>query len=73
MKVKDRKRTHPLTGAQSHLLTIERMDRNTLMTRADALAIAERDPRAKLLVNGKAGRPAVIDPDPLDHVRRRSH
>ncbi|SFU15753.1 strawberry notch family protein [Mesorhizobium sp. YR577] len=64
MTVKDRKLIykHPLTGAQSHLLTIERMNRNTPMTRTDALAIAERDPRAKLLVNGKSGRPAVMIP-----------
>lgn len=64
MSVKDRKLiyTHPVTGAQSHLLTIERSDKNRPMTAADALALAERDPRAKLLLNGKSGRAAVMIP-----------
>lgn len=64
MTVKDRKLvyTHPVTGAQSHLLTIERMDRNKPMPRAEALAIAGRDPRARLMVNGKSGRSAVMIP-----------
>ena len=64
MTVKERKLvyTHPVTGAQSHLLTIERMDRNKPMLLADALGLATRDPRAKLMVNGKSGRPAVQVP-----------
>lgn len=51
---------HPVTGAQSHLLTIERLDRNKPMMLADAQALAQQDPRAKLMVNGKSGRPAVM-------------
>lgn len=64
MTVKERKLvyTHPVTGAQSHLLTIERMDRNKPMPLADALGLAARDSRARLMVNGKSGRPAVQIP-----------
>ncbi|MQW87011.1 strawberry notch-like NTP hydrolase domain-containing protein [Sinorhizobium saheli] len=64
MTVKDRKLvyTHPVTGAQSHLLTIERRDRNTPLLLADALKLVSRDLRAKLMVNGKSGRPAVQVP-----------
>jgi hypothetical protein len=54
--------THPVTGAETHLLTIERMDRNRPMMLADALAIPARDPPARLMVNGKSGRPAVQVP-----------
>lgn len=64
MTVKNRRLvyTHPVTGAQSHLLTIERMDRNQPMQLADALSLAARDPRAMLMVNDKSGRPAVQVP-----------
>ena len=64
MTVKNRRLvyTHPVTGAQSHLLTIERMDRNQPMQLSDALGLAARDPRAMLMVNGKSGRPAVQVP-----------
>lgn len=64
MTVKDRRLvyTHPVTGAQSHLLTIERMDRNRPMLLAYALILAARDPRAVLMINGKSGRPAVQVP-----------
>ncbi|RTM10886.1 MAG: methylase [Hyphomicrobiales bacterium] len=64
MTVKERRLvyTHPATGAQSHLLTIERMDRNQPMPLPDALKLATYDPRAKLMVNGKSGRPAVQVP-----------
>lgn len=54
--------THPVTGAQSHLLTIERMDRNTPTALAEALKLAARDPRAMLMLNGKSGRAAVQMP-----------
>ena len=54
--------THPVTGAQSHLLTIERMDRNKPMALAEALKLASRDPRAMLMLNGKSGRAAVQIP-----------
>ncbi|SEI14791.1 C-terminal domain on Strawberry notch homologue [Rhizobium tibeticum] len=64
MSVKDRRLiyTHPVTRAQSHLLTIERMDRNKPMLLADVLGLVERDPRARLMVNAKSGRPAVQIP-----------
>lgn len=54
--------SHPVTGAETHLLTIERMDRNRPMMLADALNLAARDARARLMVNGKSGRPAVQVP-----------
>lgn len=54
--------THPVTGAQSHLLTIERRDRNAPMLLHDVQALVGRDPRAKLMINGKSGRPAVMVP-----------
>ncbi|MBZ9761723.1 strawberry notch family protein [Mesorhizobium sp. CA8] len=64
MTVKERKLvyTHPVTGAQSHLLTIERMDRNRPMLLSDALQLAACDCQAKLMVNGKSGRSAVQVP-----------
>ncbi|MGV1988760.1 strawberry notch-like NTP hydrolase domain-containing protein [Agrobacterium sp. 22-221-1] len=64
MTVKNRRLvyTHPVTGAQSHLLTIERMDRNRPMPLADALGLPMRDPHAVLMINGKSGRPAVQVP-----------
>jgi len=64
MTVKERRLvyTHPVTGAQSHLLTIERMDRNRPMPLPDALKLATYDPRARLMVNGKSGRAAVQVP-----------
>ncbi|MDO5897026.1 strawberry notch-like NTP hydrolase domain-containing protein [Agrobacterium sp. Azo12] len=64
MTVKERRLvyTHPTTGAQSHLLTIERLDRNQPMELADALRLVLHDPRAKLMINGKSGRPAVQVP-----------
>ncbi|WP_313195213.1 strawberry notch-like NTP hydrolase domain-containing protein [Shinella zoogloeoides] len=64
MTLKDRKLvyTHPVTGAQSHLLTIERMDRNRPMSLKDALHLVARDPRAKLMINGKSEHAAVMAP-----------
>jgi predicted RNA methylase len=64
MTVKNRQLiyTHPVTGAQSHLLTIERMDRNRPMLLADALSLAARDPHTVLMINGKSGCPAVQVP-----------
>ena len=50
--------THPGTGAQTALLTIERRDRLTPLSLADALAQADHR-GAKLLVNAKTGRAAV--------------
>ncbi|NEI66252.1 strawberry notch family protein [Rhizobium leguminosarum] len=54
--------THPVTGAQSHLLTIERRDRNAPMLLHDVQALVGRDPRVKRMINGKSGRPAVMVP-----------
>ncbi|QKK27874.1 strawberry notch-like NTP hydrolase domain-containing protein [Rhizobium hidalgonense] len=54
--------THPVTGAQSHLLTIERRDRNAPMWLKDVQSLVRQDPRAKLMINGKSGRPAVMVP-----------
>lgn len=54
--------THPVTGAQSHLLTIERRDRNAPMQLEEVQRLVEQDPRAKLMINGKSGRPAVMVP-----------
>lgn len=64
MTVKERKLiyTHPVTGAQSHLLTIERMDRNQPMSLKDALNMATCDPRARLMINLRSGRAAVKIP-----------
>jgi predicted RNA methylase len=64
MTVTDRRLvyTHPVTGAQSHLLTIERMDRNQPMQLVDALSLAVCDPRAILMLNGKSGRATVQIP-----------
>ncbi|MGP4693853.1 strawberry notch-like NTP hydrolase domain-containing protein [Agrobacterium cavarae] len=54
--------THPVTGAQSHLLTIERRDRNAPMQLEEVQKLVQQDPRAKLMINGKSGRPAVMVP-----------
>ncbi|CDZ64424.1 Probably methylase/helicase [Neorhizobium galegae bv. orientalis] len=54
--------THPVTGAQSHLLTIERRDRNAPMQLKDVQSLVRQDPRAKLMVTGKSGRAAVMVP-----------
>lgn len=54
--------THPVTGAQSHLLTIERRDRDAPMQLEEVQKLVRQDPRAKLMVNGKSGRPAVMVP-----------
>lgn len=50
--------THPGTGAQTQLLTIERKDRLMPLSLEDALAMAEGR-GAKLLVSSKTGRGAV--------------
>ncbi len=64
MTVKERRLvyTHPVTGAQSHLLIIERMDRNRPMALVEVLGLAARDPRAMLMLNSKSGRAAVHIP-----------
>ena len=69
--------THPGTGAQTALLTIERKDRLTPLSLEDALAQAD-DRGAKLLVNSKTGKAAiqrrarsVTDDDGAVHPRIR--
>lgn len=54
--------THPVTGAQSHLLTVERRDRNAPMQLEEVQSLVQQDPRAKLMINSKSGRPAVMVP-----------
>lgn len=64
MTVTDRRLiyTHPVTGARSHLLTIERRDRNAPMQLKDVQTLVRQDPRAKLMINGNSGRAAVMVP-----------
>lgn len=64
MTVTDRRLiyTHPVTGAQSHLLTVERRDRNAPMRLEEVRCLVQQDPRARLMINGKSGRPAVMVP-----------
>ncbi|KAB2694586.1 methylase [Ochrobactrum sp. Kaboul] len=64
MTVRERKLiyTHPVTGAQSHLLTIERMDRNKPMVLKEALSMVASDPNAKLMINTRSGRAAIQIP-----------
>ncbi|SNS95022.1 strawberry notch-like NTP hydrolase domain-containing protein [Sphingopyxis indica] len=69
--------THPGTGAQTQLLTIERKDRMTPLSLEDALAMVEGK-GAKLLVNSRTGRGAVqrrarsvTDDDGAVHPRLR--
>ncbi|WP_336741426.1 strawberry notch-like NTP hydrolase domain-containing protein [Aureimonas altamirensis] len=53
--------THPLTGAETSLLTITERKRNRPVTLDAALAELD-DPRAKLLINERSGRAAVQIP-----------
>lgn len=64
MIVKDRRLvyTHPVTGAQSHLLTIERLERNRPIVLAEARKLAGHDPRVQLMINGKSRRAAIMIP-----------
>ena len=55
--------THPATGAQTLLLTINQRERNRPVTLEDALARLA-DPRAGLLINARSGRAAVQIPAP---------
>ncbi|SCB47020.1 strawberry notch family protein [Rhizobium multihospitium] len=54
--------THPVTGAHSHLLTIERRDRNAPMQFEEVQSLVGQDARAKLMINIKSGRPALMVP-----------
>jgi predicted RNA methylase len=51
--------THPVTGAQSRVLTVARKDRIRPLGLVDALDIARAEPDAVLLVNTRSNRAAV--------------
>ncbi|WP_137935516.1 strawberry notch-like NTP hydrolase domain-containing protein [Mesorhizobium comanense] len=51
--------THPVSGAQSHVLTVARKDRIRPLGLADALAIARAEPQSVLLVNTRSNRAAT--------------
>lgn len=51
--------THPVSGAQSHVLTVDRKDRVRPLRLADALAVASAEPQSVLLVNTRSNRAAV--------------
>ncbi|TPJ38530.1 strawberry notch-like NTP hydrolase domain-containing protein [Mesorhizobium sp. B2-6-5] len=51
--------THPVTGAQSHVLTVARKDRIRPLGLVDALAIARAEPQSVLLVNTRSSRAAI--------------
>ncbi|MER8579467.1 strawberry notch family protein [Mesorhizobium sp. M1423] len=51
--------THPVSGAQSHVLTVARKDRIRPLGLIDALAIARAEPQSVLLVNTRSSRAAI--------------
>ena len=51
--------THPVSGAQSHVLTVARKDRIRPLGLVDALAIARSEPQSVLLVNSRSSRAAI--------------
>ena len=51
--------THPVSGAQSHVLTVARKDRIRPLGLADALAIARAEPQSVFLVNTRSNRAAI--------------
>ncbi|MER9274544.1 strawberry notch family protein [Mesorhizobium sp. M0643] len=51
--------THPVSGAQSHVLTVARKDRIRPLGLVDALAIARAEPQSALLVNTRSSRAAI--------------
>ncbi|MER9228315.1 strawberry notch family protein [Mesorhizobium sp. M0664] len=50
--------SHPVSGAQSHVLTVARKDRSRPLGLVDALAIV-REPQSALLVNTRSSRAAI--------------
>lgn len=56
--------THAATGAETRLLTIAEKRRNRPAPLDEAIARADTEPGARLLVNGKSGRAAVQVPAP---------
>lgn len=59
--VTDRRRiyTHPVSGAESHVLTIARRDRTRSRSLVEILAIADADRKAVFLVNTRSSRVAL--------------
>jgi hypothetical protein len=51
--------THPVSSAQSHVLTVARKDRIRPLGLADALAIARAEPQSVLLVNTRSNRATI--------------
>ncbi|RWG08824.1 MAG: methylase, partial [Mesorhizobium sp.] len=51
--------THPVSGAQSHVLTVARKDRIRPLGLSEALAIARAEPQSLLLVNTRSSRAAI--------------
>ncbi|AID34362.2 methylase [Mesorhizobium huakuii] len=51
--------THPVSGAQSHVLTVARTDRIRPLGLVDALAIARAELQSVLLVNTRSNRAAI--------------
>ncbi|BCH12831.1 methylase (plasmid) [Mesorhizobium sp. 131-3-5] len=51
--------THPVSGAQSHVLTVARKDRVRPLGLVDALAIVRAEPQSVLLVNTRSSRAAI--------------
>jgi predicted RNA methylase len=66
LKVTDRRTlyVHPASGAETQVFTITRRDRIQPFTLPEAFDVADRDRRAKLLVNAQSGRAAVQVPAP---------
>ncbi|MER8562899.1 strawberry notch-like NTP hydrolase domain-containing protein [Mesorhizobium sp. M0578] len=54
--------SHPVSGAQSHVLTVARKDRTRPLSLVDALAIVRAEPQAVLLVNTRSNRTAIRVP-----------
>ncbi|RUY20567.1 methylase, partial [Mesorhizobium sp. M7A.F.Ca.US.001.04.2.1] len=50
---------HPVSGAQSHVLTVARKDRILALSLVDALAIVRAEPQSVLLVNARSNRAAI--------------
>jgi len=51
--------THPVSGAQSHVLTVARKDRIRPLGLVDALALVRAEPQSVLLVNSRSSRAAI--------------
>jgi len=51
--------THPVSGAQSHVLTVARKDRIRPLGLPEALAISRAEPQSVLLVNTRSNRAAL--------------